>query len=132
LFTVAESCGNANIKAWEDLNKQAVSIAYQEKAVVEREQELQEKEEEVTSMLDRGLSELSSREADLGNHGTALEANRKSLGDMHAEVLTYKLTTDLKANHLAFKEKELADMEKQLAMVQPRELPAAWKRLEEL
>jgi hypothetical protein len=42
------------------------------------------------------------------------------------------MTTDLKANHLAFREMDLADREKQLAMTQPQELAAMHKRLEEL
>jgi hypothetical protein len=47
--------------------------------VVEREHELQEKEEEVTNTLERGHRELSCREADLDTHETTLEADRKSL-----------------------------------------------------
>jgi hypothetical protein len=97
--------------------------------VVEQEQELQEKSEEVTSMLERGRNELSSHEADVNTHETALEAGRKNPGDLRVEVLASELTTNLKANHLAFREKELADREKQLAVTQPRELAATCKRL---
>jgi hypothetical protein len=63
-------------------------------------------------MLDRGRSKLSSCEADLDTRDTALEVDRKSLGNLCVEVLACELTADLKANHLAFKEKELIDREK--------------------
>jgi hypothetical protein len=99
--------------------------------VVEQEQELQEKSEEVTSMLERGRNELSSHEADVNTRETALEVGQKNPGDLRVEVLASELTTNLKANHLAFREKELelADREKQLAVTQPRELAATCKRL---
>jgi hypothetical protein len=96
------------------------------------EQELQENEEEVTDTLERGRSELSSREADLDTYETTVEVDWKSLGDLRVEVLVHELATNLKANHLAFREKELADREKQLAVMHPRELTATQKRLEEL
>jgi hypothetical protein len=132
LFAMAEARGEANIKAREDLNKKAIAIAYREQVVAEREQELQEKDEEVTNMLERRHNELSSHETDLDTHETTLEVDRRSLGDLRAEVLARKLTADLKANHLAFREKELADRDKQLAMTQPQELVSARKRVEEL
>jgi hypothetical protein len=119
LFAVAEAHGEANIKAKEDLNKQAIAAAHQEQVVAEREQELQEKEEEVASMLECGRSELSSHEANLDTQETTLEVDRKSLGDLRMEVLAHAFATDLEANHLAFREKELADKEKQLAVTQP-------------
>jgi hypothetical protein len=87
--------------------------------VAEREWELQEKEEEVASMLERRRSEVSSREADLDTCETALEVDRKSLGDLRAEVLTNELAADIKANHLTFRERELADKEKQLVVMPP-------------
>jgi hypothetical protein len=100
--------------------------------VAEREWELQEKEEEVASMLERRRSEVSSREADLDTCETALEVDRKSLGDLRVEVLLNELAADIKANHLTFRERELADKEKQLAVMPPQELAATQKRLEEL
>jgi hypothetical protein len=63
LYIAAEARSNANIKAQEDLNGQAIAIAQQEQMVAE--QELWEMEEEVTDMLEHGCSEPSSREADL-------------------------------------------------------------------
>jgi hypothetical protein len=72
--------------------------------VVEREHELQEKEEEVAHMLVCGRSELSSREANLDTRETTLEVDRRSLGDLHVNILAHELTVD--------REKELADMEK--------------------
>jgi hypothetical protein len=41
--------------------------------------------------------------------------DRKRLGDLRAKVLACELTAELKANHLAFREKELVDKEKRLA-----------------
>lgn len=73
-------------------------------------------------MLERWRNELSSHEADLDTCETALEADRKGLRDLHVEVLAREFTADIKANHLAFMEKELADKEKPLAVTQPREL----------
>jgi hypothetical protein len=132
LYAMVEARGEDNIRAQEDLNKQAIAIAHWEHAVVERVWELQEKGEEVANMLERGHNELSSCEANLDTHKTSLEADRKSLGDLCIEVLTRELAADLKANHLAFRERELADKEKQLATMQPQELAATQKRLEEL
>jgi hypothetical protein len=63
LYIAAEACSDANIKAQEDLNGQAIAIAQRERMVAE--QELWEMEEEVADMLEHGCSELSSREADL-------------------------------------------------------------------
>jgi hypothetical protein len=123
MFAAAEGHGEANIKAQENLKNQAIAISHWEQAVVELEQELQEKEEEVDNMLEHGHNELSSCEADLDTHKTTLEADRKKLGDLRREVLAHELTADLKPNHLAFREKEMADREKQQAVTQPQ---AAW------
>jgi hypothetical protein len=86
---------------------------------------VQEKEEEITGMLDYERSELSSHEANLDIREATLEADQKSLGDL-------KLVANLKANHLEFREKELVDRDKQLAVTQPRELATMQKRLEGL
>jgi hypothetical protein len=40
LYVAAEVCDHTNIKAHEDLNKQAIDIAHRGQAVVEWEQEL--------------------------------------------------------------------------------------------
>jgi hypothetical protein len=104
LYAVTEACGEANIKAWEDLSKQAIALAHREPVVEEREQEVQEKEEEITDMLDLERSKLSSHKADLNTSEATLEADEKSLRDLHVEVLAHELTTDLKANHLEFRE----------------------------
>jgi hypothetical protein len=37
LYAAAEACGEANIKAQEDLSKQAIAIAHQELVMEERE-----------------------------------------------------------------------------------------------
>jgi hypothetical protein len=63
-------------------------------------------------MLDHEHSELSSHEDDLDTRKAALEVNQMSLAHLHAEVLARELAADLKANHLAFRERELADREK--------------------
>jgi hypothetical protein len=55
-------------------------------------------------MLVCGRSELSSREANLDTRETTLEVDRRSLGDLHVNILAHELTVD--------REKELADMEK--------------------
>jgi hypothetical protein len=123
MFAAAEGHGEANIKAQENLKNQAIAISHWEQEVVELEKELQEKEEEVDNMLEHGHNELSSCEADLDTHKTTLEADRKKLGDLRREVLAHELTADLKPNHLAFREKEMADREKQQAVTQPQ---AAW------
>jgi hypothetical protein len=46
------------------------------------------------------------------------------------EVLTRELTTELMANHLAFRDKELVNKEKGLAKRQPQELATGRKSLE--
>jgi hypothetical protein len=97
----------------------------------ERKQEVQEREKEVTDMLEHGHGELSSREADLNTREAALGAEQKHMGELRADLLAHELTTDIQANHLAFRE-ELADKEKQLAEKQLQELAAVRKRLEEL
>jgi hypothetical protein len=79
-------------------------------------------------MLECGHNGLSSREADLDTRETALVVDRKSLGDLRAEVLTCELSAELKAIQLTFCEKELVDKEKRLAEMQPQELAAARKR----
>jgi hypothetical protein len=38
LYVAAEACGETNIKAKEDLSKQAIATAHREQAVAEREQ----------------------------------------------------------------------------------------------
>jgi hypothetical protein len=93
---------------------------------------VQEKEEEIASMLDHEHSELLSRETNLSTCEAALERNQKSLADLHAEVFARELATSLKANHLAFRERELADREKQLPAMLLQELTTTQKRLEEL
>jgi hypothetical protein len=110
---------------------QELAIA-RKRLVAEWEQEVREKEEEVTDTLERERNELSSHEAGLNTRETTLEADQKSLGDLRVEVLARELIAELKANHLAFREKELADMEKRLAETQPQELATARKSLEEL
>jgi hypothetical protein len=138
LYATAEARADANIKMQEDLNGQAIGLAQRERMVVGREQDVQEKEEEVTSLLEHGRSELLSHEADVNTHEIALGADRKSLGDLRADILARELTAKLKANHLAFREeladreKKLADKEKWLAERKPQELATARKRLEEL
>jgi mannose/fructose/N-acetylgalactosamine-specific phosphotransferase system component IIB len=126
LYTTAEAHGEANIMAQEDLSKQAIAIAIaqREQVVAEREQAVHEKEEEIAGMLDREGNELLSRETNLNTREASLEADQKSLADLHVDVLAHELTTDLKANHLEFRENELADREKQLAVTQPVELAA--------
>jgi glutamyl-tRNA reductase len=93
--------------------------------VAEREQELREKEEEVADMLECRRGKLSSHEA-------TLEAEQKHVGDWRADLLAHELIVDLQVNHLAFKEKLLADKEKQLAKKQLHELATIHKRLEGL
>jgi hypothetical protein len=56
--------------------------------------------------------------------------NQKSLVDLRMEVLACELTTDLKANHLALSQRELATREKQLPAMLLQELAATKKRLE--
>jgi hypothetical protein len=51
---------------------------------------------------------------------------------LRAEVLAHELTAELKANHLAFREKEPVNEEKRLAETQPQELATTQKKLEEL
>jgi hypothetical protein len=92
--------------------------------VAEREQAVHEKEEEIAGMLDRERNELSSHEANLNTREAALEVDQKSLADLRVDVLAHELTADLKANHLEFRKKELADREKLLAVTQPVELAA--------
>jgi hypothetical protein len=132
LYAAAEARANANIKMQEDHNGQAIGLAQLERMVAGWELEVREKEEEVTDMLERGCNELSSCEADLNTYETALEADRKSLGDLRVEVLACQHVIELKANHLAFREKELANMEKRLAERQPQELATTHKKLEEI
>jgi hypothetical protein len=70
--------------------------------VAVREEELREKEEEVTGTLECGRSELLFCEANLNTRETALEADQKSLGDLHVEVLAHELSVKIKASQLAF------------------------------
>jgi hypothetical protein len=100
--------------------------------VTEREEEIWEKEEEVTDTLELGCSELSSHKANLNTRETTLEADRTSLGDLCIEVLACELSAELEASQLAFRDKELTEKEKRLAETQPQELAIACKRLEEL
>jgi leucyl aminopeptidase (aminopeptidase T) len=81
LYAAAEAGVDTNIKTQEDLNRQAIGLAQRERMVAAREEELREKEEEVASTLERRRSELSSHEVDFNTHETALDADRKSLGD---------------------------------------------------
>jgi hypothetical protein len=131
LYAVAEARANANIKTQGDLNGQAIGLAQWEQMVTKWEEELQEKEEEVTDTLEFGCSEVSSHEADLNIREITLEADRTSLGDLCTEVLACELSAELEASQLAFR-KELVDKEKRLAETQPQELAIARKRLEEL
>jgi hypothetical protein len=124
LYAAAEAHGEANIKVQEDISKQAIDIAHREQAMAEREQAVQEKEEENASMLDRERIELSSHETDLNSCEAALEEDQKSLAHLRVEVLDHELATNLKANHLSFRERELADIEKQLPVTLPQELAA--------
>jgi hypothetical protein len=125
LYTTAEAHGETNIKMREDINKQAIVIAHREQAVLE-------KEEEIIGMLDHERSKLSSRETILNTCEVTLEEDQKRLADMRTEVLACELAANLKVNHLAFRERELADREKQLPAMLPQELVATQKRLEEL
>jgi hypothetical protein len=104
LYAAVEAHGEANIKAQEDIIKQAIAIAHREQAMSEREQAMQEKEEEITGMLDRERIDFTSCETDLNTHEAALEVNQKSLVDLCTKVLAHELIADLKANHLAFRE----------------------------
>jgi hypothetical protein len=63
--------------------------------VVEREQELQKKEEEVTGTLERGCGELSSCEADQNTHEAALEVEQNRIGELCVDLLANVLTADL-------------------------------------
>jgi predicted nucleic acid-binding Zn-ribbon protein len=54
LYADAEARADATIKAWEDLNGQVIGIAQWEWMVAEQEQQVREKEDEVTSMLEHG------------------------------------------------------------------------------
>jgi hypothetical protein len=75
LYTAAEACADANIKTQEDLNGQAIGLTQWERMVAVREEELREKEEEVTGTLECGRSELLSCEANLNTRETVLEAD---------------------------------------------------------
>jgi hypothetical protein len=107
--------------------------------VAEWEQELQEKEEEVTGTLEHGCRELSPREAGLNAREATLEEEQWRMGELRVSLLAHKLDADLQANNLVSRpkeledrERELADKEKWLAKKQLRELAATSKRLEEL
>jgi hypothetical protein len=54
LYADTEARADATIKAWEDLNGQVIGIAQWEWMVVEQEQQVREKEDEVTSTLEHG------------------------------------------------------------------------------
>jgi hypothetical protein len=73
LYAAVMAHGKASIKAQEDLNKQATSIAHRVQVVAKQEQGLQGKEEEVAGTLECGRRELSSREAGLNAREATLE-----------------------------------------------------------
>jgi hypothetical protein len=107
--------------------------------VAGHEQELREKEEEVTDTLECGRRKLSSREAGLNAREATLEAEQQRMGELHASLLAHELDADLQANNLASRwkelaarEREMADKEKRLVEKQLQELVTARKRLEEL
>jgi hypothetical protein len=112
LHALAEAPADANIKAQEDLNKHAISIAYREHTTVEREQELRVKEKDANNRLEREHGELSSCEADLNTREAVLEMDRKSLEDLRTEVLARELAAEFMENNQNFRERELADKEK--------------------
>jgi hypothetical protein len=73
-----------------------------------------------------------SHEADLNTLEATLEAEQNRMRELRTDLLARELAANLQANHLAFREKELADKEKRLAEKQLQELVVVRKRLEEL
>jgi hypothetical protein len=139
LYAAAEARANTTIKQQEDLNAHTITICQRERVVAEREQELQEKEEEVAGMLDHGRRELSSRKAGLNACEATMETAQQRMGELCVSLLARELDTDHQANNLASRRKELAererelvDKEKWLAEKQHHELAVTRKRLEEL
>jgi hypothetical protein len=83
--------------------------------------------------------ELSSHEAGLNAREATLEEEQRRMGELHAILLARELDTDLQANNLASRrkeledrERELADKEKRLAEKQLQELATIRKSLQEL
>jgi uncharacterized protein (DUF3084 family) len=100
--------------------------------VVDRELELQEREEQDDLSLDRELESLTTHESDLSSRATTLAMEWKDLEETRAGVLARELTSDIRDVRLNSKDEELADREKRLAEMQLQELATTHRRLEEL
>jgi hypothetical protein len=76
-----------------------IAVTQRQWMVADREQELHEKEEEVTDTLERRCGKPSSCEADLYTCEAALELEQKRMGELRVDLLARELTVDLQANH---------------------------------
>jgi hypothetical protein len=100
--------------------------------VVDRELELQEREEQGDLSLSRELEAITTHESDLSSHATTLAMEWKDLEETRAGVLARELTSDIRDVRLNSKDEELADREKRLVEMQLQELATTHRRLEEL
>jgi hypothetical protein len=107
--------------------------------VAKWEQELQGKEEEIISKLERERSNLKSHADDLSAHEAALEMERGRLKKTHEDlcncllaISSQEVTLVHHAIALTFTERDLANKEKQLVEKELQELAAMRRTVEEL
>jgi hypothetical protein len=79
LHANTEARANTTIKQEEDLNARSPTISEQERAVVERERDLQVHHEAVDTRLERELKGVASREAGFDSRETSLAEEWKKL-----------------------------------------------------
>jgi hypothetical protein len=79
LYADTEAHANTTIKLEEDLNARSLIVSEWERAVVEKEWDLQVHREAVDAWLEHELKGVASREADLDTREAALAEERKNL-----------------------------------------------------
>jgi hypothetical protein len=117
LYADVEAHANTTIKKEEDLIVCSLAISEQERAVVEKEWDIQVHSEAVDARLEHELKGVTSHEASLDTREAALVEERKNLEETRLIVCNCELTTDIRHARLDTREAGLVDRERWLAEV---------------
>jgi hypothetical protein len=115
LYADIEALANTTIKKEEDLIVCSLAISEQERAVVEKEWDIQVHSEAVDARLEHELKGVTSHEAGLDTREAALVEERKNLEETWLTVSNRELTTDIRHTRLDTREAGLVDRERWLA-----------------
>jgi hypothetical protein len=123
---------NTCARLQEELEWRVSVVSLREVAVVRREQDLQEKEEEIDGKLECEHRELESHFIDLSTCEAVIEAEHERLQKTREDLCNCELSISFQEGTLASRANALASMERDLADKEKRLAEKELQKMEEL